>query len=59
MPKQTANTSVLGDDDQLEKPGSPEAPIPHPLTPEANAPAKPGEVSDPENQEVVDEEDQE
>lgn len=38
--------------------GSGPAPLPHPLTEEANAEPKPGEVSDPENTESqVDEED--
>lgn len=32
-------------------------PVPHPLTPEANLPPKPGEISYPENQEVVAEQD--
>ena len=29
--------------------GTGPAPVPHPLTPEANKPAEPGEVSEPDN----------
>lgn len=36
--------------------GSSPAPVPHPLTPEANVEPKPGEVSDPDNA-VVDTDD--
>lgn len=44
---------VVQRDRIVEEPA--EKPIPHPLTPEANKPAKPGEISEPTNQVAADE----